>query len=131
MLDAYPRAEGRNDSHTSGGMLFDDQSVRRSWPIYEFGPFVANSRSRKLLQDGNPVSIGGRAFKILLMLLGSPGTAFSKDEILRHVWPSVFVAEGNVKVQISYLRKSLGSFSDLIVCVSGDGYAFTGQVDIN
>jgi DNA-binding winged helix-turn-helix (wHTH) protein len=62
------------------------------------------------------------------MLLGSPGTAFSKEQILQNVWPSVIVGEGNVKVQISYLRKALGDLSEDIVCVSGDGYVFTGDV---
>ncbi len=126
MLDA-PRI-GRDDAHSYSGSVFTRGSVQADWPVYEFGPFVASSRTRSLLKDGSPVPLGGRAFKILLMLLGSPGTAFSKEQILQNVWPSVIVGEGNVKVQISYLRKALGDLSEDIVCVSGDGYVFTGDV---
>ena len=102
---------------------------RRSSPaaageIIQFGRFQLLLRPRQLLADGEPIELGTRAFDLLLVLLEADGSLVPKDELLRRVWPGVFVAEENLKVQISALRKSLGEDRDFIRTDVGRGYRF-------
>lgn len=104
--------------------------VPRRWPVYTFGPFTVLPKKRLLYRDGRALDIGSRAFDLLLVLLQAPGEVLAKDLILRSVWPSVYVDEVNVKVQVRSLRKVLGNFADTVICIPGEGYAFTGDVVI-
>jgi len=102
---------------------------RRSSPaaageIIQFGRFQLLLRRRQLLADGEPIELGTRAFDLLLVLLEADGSLVPKDELLRRVWPGVFVAEENLKVQISALRKALGEDRDFIRTDVGRGYRF-------
>jgi FixJ family two-component response regulator/DNA-binding winged helix-turn-helix (wHTH) protein len=85
-------------------------------------------RARKLIVDRQPVELGGRAFDLLMVLIRAPGTLVTKNEIVSRVWPDVVVAEGNLKVQMSALRKVLNEDRDVIKTVHGRGYVFTGEV---
>jgi DNA-binding response OmpR family regulator len=79
---------------------------------------------RLLLCDGQPVSIGGRAFDLLLILLMSRGVLVTKHEIVSRVWPQTVVDEGNLRFQIASLRKVLGPDRDVIKTIPGRGYLF-------
>lgn len=99
---------------------------------FAFGTFLLRPRERLLTQAGKPVSLGNRAFEILLLLLGRPGETISKDEIFQTVWQGIHVGEGALRVHVSALRKALGEAvtggGSLIVNQPGAGYSFTGQV---
>ena len=75
---------------------------------------------RKLLVDGVPVRLGGRAFDVLVALADRAGRVTHKDELLQAVWPGKVVEENRLQVLISALRKLLGA--DAIRTVSGRGY---------
>ena len=75
---------------------------------------------RKLLVDGVPVHLGGRAFDLLVALADPAGRVTHKDELLQAVWPGRVVEENRLQVLISALRKLLGA--DAIRTVSGRGY---------
>ena len=92
----------------------------------EFGRFRVRLRQRQLLADGVPVELGTRAFDLLLVLLEADGLLVSKEELLSLVWPGIVVAEENLKVQVSALRKALGVDRDVIRTEFGRGYRFTG-----
>jgi DNA-binding winged helix-turn-helix (wHTH) protein len=94
----------------------------------EFGRFRVLLRRRKLLADGVPIELGTRALDLLLVLLEADGSLVSKDELLSRVWPGIVVAEENLKVQISALRKALGQDRDFIRTESGRGYRFTAAI---
>ncbi|MGC2201104.1 MAG: ABC transporter substrate-binding protein, partial [Stellaceae bacterium] len=53
----------------------------------------------------------------------------TKDELFSRVWPGIVVAEENLKVQISSLRKALGEDRDLVRTEFGRGYRFTAAVN--
>jgi TolB-like protein len=78
---------------------------------------------RRLLVGGVPVTLGGRAFDLLLALLEQRDRVVGKNELLAQVWPGVIVEENNLTVQISSLRRALGA--DAIATVTGRGYRFT------
>jgi DNA-binding winged helix-turn-helix (wHTH) protein len=94
----------------------------------EFGRFRVLLRRRQLVSDAGPIELGTRAFDLLLVLLEADGSLVTKDELLSHVWPDVVVAEENLKVQISALRRALGEDREFIRTEFGRGYRFTAAV---
>ncbi len=94
----------------------------------EFGRFRVLLRQRQLVADGLPVEMGTRAFDLLLVLLEADGSLVTKDELLSRVWPGIVVAEENLKVQISALRRALGEDREFIRTEFGRGYRFTAAV---
>jgi DNA-binding winged helix-turn-helix (wHTH) protein len=94
----------------------------------EFGRFQVSLRRRELLCEAVPIELGTRAFDLLLVLLEGDGALVTKEELLRRVWLGVVVAEENLKVQISALRKALGESRDFIRTEFGRGYRFTAAV---
>jgi DNA-binding winged helix-turn-helix (wHTH) protein len=94
----------------------------------EFGRFRVLLRQRQLLADGVAVEMGTRAFDLLLTLLEADGSLVTKDELQSRVWPGIVVAEENLKVQVSALRKALGEDRDLIRTEFGRGYRLTAEV---
>src|ERR1700680_1286542 len=94
----------------------------------EFGRFRVLLRQRQLLANGVPIELGTRAFDLLLVLVEADGSLVTKDELFSRVWPGIVVAEENLKVQISALRKALGEDRDFIRTEFGRGYRFTAAV---
>src|ERR1700745_121007 len=93
-----------------------------------FGRFRVLLRQRQLVADGAPIELGTRAFDLLLVLLEADGSLLSKEELMSRVWPGIVVAEENLKVHISALRKALGEDRDFIRTEFGRGYRFTAAV---
>jgi predicted ATPase/DNA-binding winged helix-turn-helix (wHTH) protein len=93
---------------------------------YRFGPFELQPDKRRLLKDGVAISLRPRAFDLLIVLVDQAGHLVTKDELLDRVWPKAVVEEAALHVQVSALRKVVGS--DAITTVSGRGYQFTVAV---
>ena len=87
------------------------------------GGFEVRPAERRVLANGQPVTLGARAFDLLLALIEQRERVVGKDELLARVWPGVVVEENNLTVQISSLRKVLGNAA--ITTVAGRGYRFT------
>ena len=94
----------------------------------EFGRFRVLLRQRRLVAAGVPIELGTRAFELLLALLDAEGALVTKGELMSRVWPGIFVAEDNLKIQILKLRRALGDDRDLIRTEFGRGYRFTAAV---
>ena len=92
-----------------------------------FGPFCLDLKKRELLHEGNHVKLSNRALDILCLLVSANGALVTKDEILAHVWPDVVVAESNIQVHVSALRKALDqdqAGQTYVVTVPRRGYRF-------
>jgi DNA-binding winged helix-turn-helix (wHTH) protein len=98
--------------------------------VIRFGRFRVLRRQRQLIADGVPVELGTRAFEILLVLLEADGALVTKDELFGRAWPGMVVAEANLKVQISALRRALGEDRGYIRTEFGRGYRFTAPVSL-
>lgn len=83
---------------------------------------------RELKIDGIVVTVGARAFDVLLALAERRDAVATKTELLAAAWPGLTVDENNLQVQISTLRKALGARA--IATVPGRGYQLTVPVDI-
>src|SRR5207237_4496836 len=90
---------------------------------YRFGPFELQPDIRRLRKDGATISLRPLSFDLLAALVDRAGHLVTKDELLDRVWPKMVVDEAALHVQVSALRKIVGS--DAITTVSGRGYQFT------
>jgi DNA-binding winged helix-turn-helix (wHTH) protein len=100
----------------------------RRQPVFRFSNFVVSPSTRSVHVDGQRINVGSRAFDLLVLLLSSPGSVVSKDEIFERVWPSTVVEESNLRVQMNQVRKALGDLGNSIVNVPGRGYLFAEDV---
>jgi DNA-binding winged helix-turn-helix (wHTH) protein/TolB-like protein/tetratricopeptide (TPR) repeat protein len=99
--------------------------------IYEFDNFRLDVRNRELLRDGAPVTLPGKAFDMLVVLIENGGRLVEKDELFSRIWPDQIVEESNLTVQVSAIRKALGERKEnphYIVTVPGHGYRFIGNL---
>lgn len=99
--------------------------------VFAFGPFQLLAARRELLAHGVPVTLGQRAFEILLLLVNRHGQLVTKDELMAEVWPGVVVEENNIQVHVSALRKVLATAGDgerYLLTVAGRGYRFVAPV---
>ena len=102
--------------------------------LYEFGPFVIDARSRILLKDGTTVRLTPKAFDTLFVLVQHASQVVEKEQLLREVWPDIFVEEGSLSHNIHGLRKALGDDSSeprYIETIPKRGYRFVAPVKIS
>ena len=75
--------------------------------------------------DGNLVRLPRKEFEILALMLENPGRIFSREEIMRRIWPDrVVVADRSVDVHITRLRGKITPYGRHIVSRSGYGYGW-------
>jgi two-component system, OmpR family, alkaline phosphatase synthesis response regulator PhoP len=81
---------------------------------------------RKKVFIGNElVVLTKKEFEMLHLLVLHPGRVFTREDILRQVWTDeVYVLDRTIDVNITRLRKKLGSFGKHIVTRLGYGYCF-------
>lgn len=91
----------------------------------QFGRFTWCPAQRKLLVDGQSAPLGSRAFDVLSVLIEHSHRVVTKAELLDRAWSGLVVEENNLTVQISALRKLLGSDSILTVPARGYRWALT------
>ncbi|MDB5542327.1 MAG: Adenylate cyclase [Devosia sp.] len=90
-----------------------------------FGPFTFDRQRMVVSKNGAAVPLGGRSAVLLGALLDARGQVVEKDALIGAVWPDVIVEDGNLAVQITALRKALGTKADgteWIVTVRNLGY---------
>lgn len=75
--------------------------------------------------DGQEVSFTKTEFELLSLLLSQRGRVFSRQELIKAVWPAdVMVLDRTVDVNITRIRKKVGRFAKCIVTRLGFGYYF-------
>jgi len=136
IIQAYDRLvtgggadEGQELPHES-----ENQPVFAGGRIFSFGPFRLFPCQRLLLQGNRKVQVGSRAFDILTVLVERAGDVVAKTELIARVWPNLFVEDGNLKTQISALRRALGEDRAgrcYIVTIPGRGYNFVAPVSLS
>ena len=84
-----------------------------------------NIPHKKVTIDGEETSLTKKEFEILLLLLQNQGRVFSREDILAKVWnDEVYVLDRTIDVNITRLRKKIGSYGKYIVTRLGYGYCF-------
>jgi DNA-binding winged helix-turn-helix (wHTH) protein/TolB-like protein/Tfp pilus assembly protein PilF len=98
---------------------------------YEFGRFRLKTSERVLLREGELVPLTPKVFDILITLVEKRGQVVEKDDLMKRVWPSTFVEEGNLTQNVSLLRKALGESTSgvqFIETVPRRGYRFVAEI---
>ena len=99
---------------------------------YDFGRFRLKTAERVLLREGEPVPLTPKVFDILITLVENRGQVVGKDDLMKKVWPTTFVEEGNLTQNVSLLRKALGENAggaQFIETVPRRGYRFVAQIN--
>jgi DNA-binding response OmpR family regulator len=84
-------------------------------------------RARAVRRDGRLASLRPRELALLEFLAMNPGRAFSREELLRHVWHGVGANERVVDVHVYWLRSKIEldpANPTHLVTVRGSGYLF-------
>ncbi len=91
----------------------------------QYKGLVINIPQKKVKIDGEETSLTKKEFEILLLLLQNQGRVFSREDILAKVWnDEVYVLDRTIDVNITRLRKKIGSYGKYIVTRLGYGYCF-------
>lgn len=122
------------DLRRNGMLAIPPPQVRTvdATPVFSFGRCRLVVRERLLLKDGTAVSVGSRAFDLLLALVERAGETLNSQELFERVWPDVIVAKVNLRVHVAGLRKVLEDGQDgnrFIISVAGRGYRFVAPVN--
>lgn len=84
-----------------------------------------------LYKDGNKIQLTGIEYKLLKLLMGSPGRVFTKKMIYETIWEEEYLYDNNsIMVYISKLRDYIEIDSKkpkFIITVRGLGYKFEKQ----
>ena len=94
-----------------------------------FGGLTVDISKYRAELDGEPLNISPKETALLYLLISSPDTVFSREELSRQLRSSGHASERTVNVFISRLKKAIGRYSANIVSVRGVGYKFDGSVE--
>ena len=90
-----------------------------------FITLIIDITKKKVTIDGEEISLTKKEFEILLLLLQNRGRVFSREDILSKIWSDeVCVLDRTVDVNITRLRKKIGSYGKHVVTRLGYGYCF-------
>lgn len=96
-----------------------------------FGPFELFPRARIVHKNGVPVVLGSRALDILIALVEEAGEVVNQRKLIARAWRGLVVESGNLRVQMTHLRRSLGDGEQgarYIANVPGQGYCFVAPL---
>ncbi|HKS30583.1 MAG TPA: winged helix-turn-helix domain-containing protein [Pyrinomonadaceae bacterium] len=99
--------------------------------VYSFGHFRLDAAARKLFREEGVVPLTPRLFDILLLLVERNGQLVTKEDLMRNVWPNLFVEANNLTVSMSALRRALGESRagrEYIETIPKRGYRFVSRV---
>ncbi len=93
--------------------------------LVEYEGIKLDLNRKECYVDGNEVVLTKLEFEVLALLLSKPGQVFSREKILQTVWPSdAIVLDRTVDVNITRIRKKIGSYGECLRTKFGYGYMF-------
>src|SRR5262245_34395159 len=110
--------------------IYAGDSVANSKRI-DFDPFYLDLANESLWKGSQAIKLRPKPFAVLEYLLRRPGQLVTKEELLKMVWPGIFVGEAVLKVAIKQIREALGDDPKsprFIETAHRRGYRFIGQI---
>jgi DNA-binding winged helix-turn-helix (wHTH) protein/Tol biopolymer transport system component len=112
-----------------------ETSAQQDRRLYRFGLFEADLEKGTLSRQGTPVRLQEQPFRILALLLETPGEVLSRDELRKRIWPEgTFVEfDGSLNTALMKLRAALNDNAEnpvFIETVPRRGYRFIAPVEI-
>ncbi len=103
--------------------------ARLGRPALHYRGLVMNIEKKSVQVDGESVTLTRTEFDLLHLLLANRGLVFSRQELIDSLWQDVVVTDRTVDVNITRLRKKLGSYASNIANRQGFGYYFDEKKD--
>jgi len=98
-----------------------------SSPLLQCGPLALDTRSGRVLLDGQPVSLTSHEYRLLAYLMHHPGELVSRSDLTEHLYAQDAERDSNtIEVFVARLRKKLPA--ELIETVRGLGYRLNPPV---
>jgi DNA-binding response OmpR family regulator len=89
--------------------------------VLHVGSLTVDVAGHTATVDGNPVRLTPSEFKLLTLFARHPGRAFSRRELMQHLWDSSYVGDQRAgDAHIVNLRRKVGR--ERLVTVRGVGY---------
>jgi len=106
----------------------DGAAPAASQAMVNLGPFRLDRAARRVYQNDREIELTSTEFRLLEFFMTHPGTAWSREQLLREVWGEQhFVTPRTVDVHIRRLREQIEAKPDdpvFLVTVRGFGYRF-------
>src|SRR6516225_1715544 len=77
-------------------------------PAYRFDRFVLDLQRGVLLADDAECTLRPKSFALLRFFVENAGRLIDRDEIMRAVWPGVFVTDDSIAQCVRDIRRVLG-----------------------
>jgi two-component system OmpR family response regulator len=95
-------------------------------PLLQCGPLTLDTRSARVLLDGQPVHLTSHEFRLLAYLMHHPDELVSRSELTEHMYAQDLDRDSNtIEVFVARLRKKLPP--GMIETVRGLGYRLSAQ----
>ena len=110
------------DSERIGDYVMNIVEARLGKHLLRYNGLCLNLDKKIATIDGNPVSLTPTEFALLHLLLANCRKVLSRQQLMDTVWAGVIVTDRTVDVNITRLRKKLGTYAQYIVSRTGFGY---------
>jgi DNA-binding winged helix-turn-helix (wHTH) protein len=100
---------------------------------YRFADACLDTQRYELQRAGVCIPLRPKVFQVLACLLAQRHRVVSKEELLAHVWPGVYVDETTLNSYIMAVRQAWGDDGQsqrLVRTVRGRGYRFVAPVEV-
>jgi class 3 adenylate cyclase/tetratricopeptide (TPR) repeat protein len=99
---------------------------------YVFDSYILDTQRYELSCRGNAIKLRPKVFEVLEYLIRHRERVVSKDELLEHLWPHQFIADGTLNACLMAVRKAIGDSGQAQRCIQtlhGRGYRFVAAVE--
>ena len=101
--------------------------VQGAATAFVLGGLRVDPAARTAQIDCESLNLSPKEFDLLVFFFARPEIAFTRDQLLNHVWGYDFFGDARtVDTHIKSLREKLGVYREHIVTVWGTGYRFSG-----
>jgi phosphate:Na+ symporter len=114
------------DCEKLGDYVMNVVEARLGKRYQNYNSLKMNVDRRTVTIDGQPVSLTRTEFDLLYQLLSHRNHVLTRQQLMDTVWPDVIVTDRTINVNITRLRKKLGSYAQNVVSRPGLGYVFEG-----
>src|SRR5262249_34874769 len=98
--------------------------------VLQFQGFTLDPNTASLHCGARQAQLRPKSFDVLHYLARHPGQIITKDELIRAIWPNVFVTDNSLVQCISDIRAALDDDSQSVVkTVARRGYLFAAPVE--
>jgi predicted ATPase len=113
---------------SGGGMSAGEDSKPRGWRFTDGKRvFRLYREQRRLFEGDTEVSMGQRAFDLLVFFAENAGRPLGKKEIMKGAWRGVVLADSSLTSHVWAVRKVVGEGP--ITVINNYGYQFTSDVE--